>query len=577
MEHFYPISYIREIIIILVAVGVVVPLFRRLGINSVLGYLLAGFIVGPYGLGSLPFSYLKNITINNLDQVRHIAEFGIVFLLFMIGLELSPRRLWDMRTQVFGLGLLQVVLTALIIAPVAFAFGNSLSASIVLGAGFALSSTAIVMQILIERGKMATQLGRTSFSILLFQDLAVVPVLILLGIIGAGAAQDIGAAILIALVKSIAVVILIGFIGYFMLRPLFRIAGSSSSTEPFMAVTLLVILVTATATGYAGLSMALGAFLAGLMLAETEYQHSIEVYIEPFKGIFLGVFFMTVGMGLDPSQVMENLFWLGAAVVGLVLLKAMVIAPLARLFGLTWGVAIETGLLLGQSGEFCFVIVGAAMLSKILPQDVGQFMLIVTTLSMVATPGVYYLARKMRIYLEKRASGISVARQADIPDMSGHVIIAGAGRVGRSVARVLEAEKIPYIMIDSDTSVVEGRRKESQEIFYGDVSRYEFLKIFHLESAAALVLSMDDARAASKTISLALKYWRGLPIFARARDMRVARVLHKAGATNVVAETHEASLKLTQHLLNGLGVEQDVIFRRLEAERDRARNGLVRD
>jgi CPA2 family monovalent cation:H+ antiporter-2 len=577
MEEVHAIPYLREIMLILAATGILIPLLSKFRISPVLGYLLAGFAVGPYGLGALPLPVFDYFTIKNPAQVAPLAEFGVVFLLFMIGLELSPRRLWDMRKLVFGLGFLQVLLSAAVIGPIAYLFGNSLAASIILGSCLALSSTAIVMQILMERRKLATPIGRTAFSILLFQDLAVVPILILLGILGAGATEGVGMAVLIALGKSAGVIAVILVVGYYILRPLFRTAGSASGSEPFMAIILLTIMVTATLTGMAGLSMALGAFLAGLLLAETEYRHAIEVYIEPFKGLLLGLFFMTVGMGLAPHIVMENLFWLCASVGGLITIKAALIVPLARYSGLSWGTALETGLLLGQAGEFAFVIVGSAMAFGIVTPATGQFMLIVTSLSMVATPSLSYFARKIRLYIEKKSSKVTEATSAEIPEMQGHVIIAGTGRVGRAITRVLEAESIPYLSIDNNTAVVDEKRKSGKEVFYGDASRHDLLKLFHPETAAAVVLTMEDAHAATHAISVIVKHWPGLPVFARARDMRIARLLHRAGATAVVAETVETSLQLTGFLLKGIGVEEEIVLRRLDIERDRAIIGIEQE
>ncbi|MEZ0223598.1 MAG: cation:proton antiporter, partial [Alphaproteobacteria bacterium] len=552
MENTHAIPYLREIVIILAAAGVLVPLFNRMHISPVLGYLLAGFAVGPYGLGSITqpqLGLLAHITIRSPDEVALLAEFGVVFLLFSIGLELSPARLMAMRRLVFGLGSLQVLCTAAIIGPIAYAFGNNMAASIVLAFCLALSSTAIVMQILMDRRKLGTPLGRACFSILLMQDFAAVPILILLGVFSGGATGEVGAAVMTALVKAGAAIGIILFAGRYIMGPLFRIAGSSAAAEPFMAVTLLTVIVTAAITGMAGLSMALGAFLAGLLLAETEYRHAIEVYMEPFKGLLLGLFFMTVGMGIDPSMVRENVMWLCLSVVGLMFIKAGVIAPFARLFGLTWGHAIEAGLLLGQAGEFAFVIVGSAMTLKLLPAETGQFMLIVTSLSMILTPLTAWGARKIRLYVDRKNSGIRESVASEIPELHGHIIVAGIGRVGRAIARVLDEEVIPYVSIDNNTSVVAEKRKAGREVFYGDASRYELLKQFYPEKAIAIVLTMDDSRAAATAIENIRKYWPDVPVFARARDKRVARVLHKAGAAGVVAETVETSLQLITYLL----------------------------
>lgn len=570
MEGTHTIPYLQEIVMILLSVGIIVPLLARLKIPTVLGYLGVGFIAGPYGLGSLDVPWIATIAINDPARIAPLAEFGIVFLLFMIGLELSPRRLWDMRKLVFGLGTLQILACAAIIGPIAYAFGNSIAASTILAACLSLSSTAIVMQILMEKRKLATPLGRAGFSILLMQDLAVVPILILLGILGAGGEAAIGPAIALALGKSLAVILAIVMTGHFVLRPLFRIAGSTAGPEPFLAVALLVVVVTASLTGMAGLSLALGAFLAGLLLAETEYSHAIEVYIEPFKGILLGLFFMTVGMGLDPRLVSENLFWLVSSVIGLILLKAVIIAPLARMFGLGWGTAIEAGLLLGQAGEFAFVIVAGAMTLGLLPPATGQFMLIMTTLSMLATPGIAFLARNIRRNIEKRTTSTATQPETGtIPEAQGHVIIAGTGRVGRAVASILNAEAIPYLAIDSSAAVIDEKRKSGKTAYYGDASRYEFLRLFHPEKASAVVLTMDDPHATARAIETIRRHWPDLPIHARARDIRLAKILHSAGATSVVPETSEAGLRLATELLSGLGFPEDVIRIRLSSERDR--------
>lgn len=565
--QFHAIPYIQEIFIILAAAGIIVPLLARLRISPILGYLLIGLAVGPFGLGSADLSFLAAFTIQNPEDVAYLAEFGIVFLLFMIGLELSPTRLWDMRKLVFGLGFLQVALSTGILSFVIFAFLQNLMASIVLASCLSLSSTAMVMQILMERRKLATPLGRTSVSILLFQDLAVVPMLIFLGVYGAGAMNDLGFALLLAFLKAVAVVAIILIAGYFILRPLFRLAGGSSSAEPFMAITLLTLMTAAIMTGMAGLSMALGAFLAGLLLAETEYRHAIEVYIEPFKSLLIGIFFMTVGMGLDIGMVWNNIFWLCIAVITLILVKAAIIAGLARVFGLTWGRALETGLLLGQAGEFAFVIVGSAMTLGLIVPELGHFVLVMTGLSMMLTPGMSVLARKLRVYLEKNITMFEPAPA--VTEMQGHVIVAGVGRIGDTITRILDAESIPYLCIDGDAEVVEEQRKQGREIYYGDASRRDFLKSFHPERALAIVLTMDDVRSTAEAIKNVLGNWPNVPVYARARDMRVARLLRKAGAAMVIAETVEASLQITGHLLKGIGIEDDVIRRRLELERER--------
>ncbi|MCK4946613.1 MAG: cation:proton antiporter [Alphaproteobacteria bacterium] len=578
MEDLHAVSYLKEIVIILAAAGVIVPIFTRLRISPVLGYLIAGFIVGPYGLGSFPSSntgILQHFVISNPKQVAELANFGVVFLMFMIGLELSTKKLWDLRRIVFGLGMLQVMLTIVVLGFIAWILGNDAIASIILASALALSSTAIVMQILMDRRKLATPFGRSCFSILLFQDLAVVPILILLGIFGAGAVDGISAAVLIALGRAVGVIAFILLVGRFILCPLFRIAGAAVGAEPFMAITLLTVIVTAAVTGMAGLSMALGAFLAGLLLAETPYRHAIEVNIEPFKGLLLGLFFMTVGMELDIRLVEENVFWIFFFVFSLTLLKAAIITPLARLFGLSWGFALEAGLLLGQAGEFAFVIVGGAMAMELLSPATGNFALIVTSLSMMLTPGMAYLARRVREYQEKKERWpYKKTGSADVSDLQGHVIVAGLGRVGDTITRVLDAESTPYIVIDNDAAVVMKKRKAGKVVSYGDASRYELLRIFHPENALAIVLTMDDSITTVRAIKNIRRFWPDILIFARAFDIHVARRLYSVGASVVITETVETSLQIAGSLLKGIGVEEDIILHRLDIERNHALLGI---
>ena len=573
MEELHAIPYLKEIMIILIAAGILVPLFNRFKLSPVLGYLAVGFIVGPFGLGafSSEYNFLGYLTISNPSDVSHLAEFGIVFLMFMIGLELSPRRLWAMRRMVFGLGMLQVVLSiCVIVAAAVLLFNKNIAAAVVIGSCMALSSTAIVMQILTDRHLITTPVGRACFSILLFQDIAVVPILILIGLLGAGASGGIGVTILLALGKGIAAIIALLLIGHFLLRPIFRLAGSAKGAEPFMAVTFLTVIVAATVTGQAGLSMALGAFLGGLLLAETEYRHSIEVYIEPFKGLLLGLFFMTVGMGIDPGVIRLDASWIVFSVIGLIALKAAIIAGLGRLFGLSRGTAVEAGLLLGQAGEFAFVIIGTAIATKIVTMPFGQFLMVVTGMSMVVTPLVALLAKKVGPMLDRRKSDLLPDAPEAIPEMHGHILIAGFGRVGRAVAGVLEAETIPYLALDTSTEIITQQRKAGQSIIYGDASRHDFLKHCHPEHARGMLITMGDTRSAAKIIENVRRHWPDLPVFTRARDLVAAKELHQAGSTVVVAETIEASLQLASSLLRGIGSKEEIVLRRLELSRQYA-------
>ena len=575
----HSIPYLREVVLFLVAAGIVVPVLHRWRVSPVLGYLIIGGIVGPYGLGLFAdkLTWLQYAVISDLAGVQALAELGVIFLLFMIGLELSLDRLWQMRRMVFGLGSLQIVISATVIGAVAWKFGNSPAASIVLGACLSLSSTAIVMQLLIDRREMASPLGRSSFSILLMQDLAVVPILFLVGVLGAKAGGAIGLQLLLAVGKAVAVIVGIYLGGRLLLRPLYNMVARTRNAEMFMAATLLIIIGAAMITGATGLSMALGAFLAGLLLAETEFRHQIEVDIEPFKGLLLGLFFMSVGMGIDYRVVVDTFGWIVASVVGLFLLKSVITAALCVLFGLPRHTALETGLLLGQGGEFAFVVVGLAMNLGLIPAEVGQFMLIVTGLTMVATPLVAATASRLARHLEKPL-GSSVVRPQDddlssVGELQGHVLVAGFGRVGCLLARVLDADAIPYVAIDNSVFGVAEARSVGLPVYFGDASRlelrYSARQAGHWEKARMLVLTMDDAQAIEHVVQMVRAEWPHLHVLARARDARHAAHLMDLGASEVIQETLEAGLQLAGRVLAVVGTPEDVARRRTEVQREK--------
>lgn len=567
----HAIPHLREIVLFLIAAGIVVPLFHRFRISPVLGYLIVGGIIGPYGLGLFvdDMGWLSYLVIGDIHGVQALAELGVIFLMFMIGLDLSLDRLWAMRRWVFGLGSLQVVITATVIGAIAWGFGNTPGASIVLGACLALSSTAIVMQLLIERRQLGTPLGRSSFSILLMQDLAVVPILFLVGVLGTRLEGGLELALLLALGKAVVVIVGIYLLGRLILRPLFHMVARTRNVEMFMAATLLMVIGSSALTGMAGLSMALGAFLAGLLLAETEFRHEIEVDIEPFKGLLLGLFFMSVGMGIDYRVVGQEAFWIGASVLGLFVLKSLITASLCLAFGLPRHTSLETGLLLGQGGEFAFVVVGLAMTLKLIPADVGQFMLIVTGLTMVVTPLVAHTAGRLAAKLEPPAT--TAAQEGDLQDvggMEGHVVVAGFGRVGRILGRTLDADGIPYLALDTDANGVAAARSHGMPVYYGDAARLEMLRRAHAHTARALVVTMDNPGAAEHVVRVVHAEWPHLPIIARARDAAHASRLLAFGATDVILETVEASLQLSGRILQLAGTPEEVARRRLDAQRE---------
>jgi len=564
------IPYLREIVVFLIAAGVIVPLMHRFRVSPVLGYLIVGAIIGPYGLGLLAdlWPWLGYAVISDVEGVQHLAELGVIFLLFMIGLELSLERLWTMRRLVFGLGSLQILITGVIIAAIAWGFGNSPAASIVLGACLALSSTAIVMQLLIEQRRLGTVVGRSSFSILLMQDLAVVPILFVVGVLGAKVGGNVGLDLALALGKAVLVIAGIYLGGRLVLRPLLRLVAQTKSPEMFMAAILLTVIGTSTITALAGLSMALGAFLAGLLLAETEYRHEVEVDIEPFKGLMLGLFFMSVGMGIDYRLIAAEPFWIIASVVGLFVLKSSVTAVLCLAFGLPRHTSVEAGLLLGQGGEFAFIVVGLAMTLGLVGGEVGQFMLIVAGLSMLVTPFVASFATRLARILEDRSGAPATSDQAVPTDgLEGHVLIAGFGRVGQTLAQMLERETIPYLAVDADAVTVQEARKAGRPIFFGDASRLDILSRAHAETAAAIVVTLNNAPAVERIVQEIRTTYPELPIYARAHDAAQATRLTSIGATVAVPEAIEASFQLGGRVLAGFGFGDDAINRLIDQER----------
>jgi len=560
---------LREVIIFLAAAGLVVPLMQRLKINPVLGFLTVGLVIGPFGLGgftdSLP--WLRYVVIEDIEGVRKVAELGIVFLLFTIGLELSFERLWSMRRLVFGLGCAQVVVTGAVITGFALWFGNTAAQAIVIGSCLALSSTAIVMRLLTDARRLGTPVGRVSFGILLFQDLAVVPILFLVGIFGTESEEPLALAFAIALFKAAIAIGLIIFLGRTVIRPLFRFVGATRSRELFLAAVLLIIIATAIFTDLAGLSLALGAFLAGLLLSETEYSHQIEVDIEPFNGLLLGLFFVSIGMSIDLTKIADQPLMILMSVVGLFLVKSVLLLGLTLLFGQPRSIATECALLLGQGGEFAFVAIALAFSLGLLPLATSQFILIVVSLTMLATPPMAQIARRIGATLSDRdriAAGETNRRPPE--DISDHVIVAGYGRVGQLIGSLLEANHIVHIGLDLDAENVAPFQKQGGCVYFGDASHAEILRRAGIDNATALAVTMDSARSAERVVETVRKEWPDLPILVRARDIDHAERLINVGASDVVPETVEASLELAEVVLRATGFG-DEAARQVIAER----------
>lgn len=578
MEHAAPLPFLHEALLFLILAGILIPLLQRLNINQVLGFLVVGVVAGPHGLGLWTdvWPWLKLLTFSDSHAVHNLAELGVIFLMFVIGLEVSADRMWSLRRWVFIGGSTQVLLSACVIGALAYAFGNALGVSAMLGLVLSLSSTAVVMQLLTERRALASPTGQASFSILMLQDFAVVPLLILVDLLTRPAQSGVTSMVTMTLFKSVAAVVIIYLLGKRVVGPLFRVFAQKRQPEVFMALTLLVALGIADLTSRLGLSMALGAFLAGLLLAETPYRHEVEVTVEPFKGLLMGVFFMSVGMGIDLREVARNHVWILLSVMGLMFIKATIVAAIFRVGGKTWGQSVEGGLLLAQGGEFAFIVVGYAATAGLLKSDIAQFMLLVVSLSLMVTPLVARLGHWLgeRIDLRRQA-GETQAAEDLIPDgLAGHIVIAGYGRVGRLLASVLEQQGVPYIAIEQDAKVAAHQRELGKPVYYGNAARRELLDKLHTGQAAALLVTMDQPAAAMHAVSMARQSYPNLHIYARSRDEQHAHELHEAGATSVVPETLEAGLQLTAYALQSLGVPELHITAALDSERDRRVNFL---
>ena len=564
----------KDLVLFLVTAGIVVPLATRLKISPILGFLGAGVVLGPEGLGALAARapWVGAFTVSKPAEVAQLAEFGVVFLLFTIGLELSWERLRAMRRLVFGLGAAQVAVGAALLAAGGIAVLNldPLMASI-LGLALALSSTAVALPALAEKKRLQSSAGRAVFSVLLFQDIAVAPLLVGLSVIGSGASGP-GPDVLWALAPRVGGLLVLAAAGRLLLRPMMRSVAKARSQELFVAASLLVVIGAGLVAAATGLSMGLGAFIAGLLLAETEYRHEVEVTVEPFKGLLLGLFFLSMGIGLDLSLLFrEPLLVLGIAA-ALLAVKAGSVAVLARLFRLKPRGAMEAGLALAAGGEFAFIVVNQATGAGLLPEGTGQASLTAVTLTMFAIPALTALGA--RIGQGARAAA-ATEPQPSLPRGSDtRVLIVGFGRVGRLVGEMLTHHAVPWTAIERDTRLVDAARREEMTIYFGDASRPELLRRCGLDTAPALVVTMDSPDGAEAVVAQARELRPDLMIVARARDARHAGRLYALGATDAVPETIEASLQLSESLLVDLGVPMGLVIASIHEKRDEYRKAL---
>lgn len=565
----------REAMVILATAAVLVPIGQRFKLSPILGFLIAGAVLGPHCLGALT-DYLPPLAWITVSQERGlgtIAELGVVFLLFIIGLELSFKRLVTMRRLVFGLGTAQIAISAVIIGAIAALAGEKAGAAAIIGLSLALSSTAVVIEVLSRNGRLASTTGRTSFAILLMQDLAVVPLLFLVSILGPDHQGSLLGGLAQAFGQAVLVIGVIAILGNLLLRPLFRLVASADSTELFVAAALFVVVGSGLVTAAAGLSMALGAFVAGLLLADTEYHRAIEATIDPFKGLLLGVFFFSVGMSLDLSALISDPLPILLGILGLLLIKGGVLVGLLRLFRVSWPSTIETSVLLGPGGEFAFIVIGLAVAGGIIAADRGALVLAITSFSMALVPLLDYAAR--------RWSGRITAKQPPNPAITAvppqervDAIVIGAGRVGRLVSDMLTRHKVKHILIEKDPSAVAHYRAEGLPVYFGDAKNAQFLKRCGIDEVKGVVITVNKASAVSEIVTAIRELRDDILIVARARDAEHARQLYKQKVTDAVPETIEASLQLSEATLVGLGVPTGPVIASIHEKRDEFREQL---
>ena len=534
-------SLLAQMAIFLAAAVVAIPIFRRFKLGSVLGYLAAGIIIGPACLG----------LISRIDSTLHIAEFGIVLLMFVIGLELQPSRLWVLRKPIFGLGFAQVALTTAVIGAAAnLALGEPWRSSLVIGFGLSMSSTALALQLLAERGQLNSQYGRSAFSILLFQDIAVMPALALLPLLAVAAARPSAPSGLWLVVKLVAVLAAVVAGGRYVLRPMLRIVAETRVTEAFTAAGLLVVIGTALLVNQVGLSMSLGAFLAGVLLADSEFRHELEANIEPFKGLLLGLFFITVGMSANLSLVREKPLQILGLTLGFMFVKIGILWAIGRTrhsATASLGLAFS----LPSGGEFAFVLFGVAASLGIMDTETAELLVLVVTASMILSPVLLTLHDVLF-----KTTGAD-DRPFDTPvELYPKVIIAGFGRFGQIVGRILQAKQIAFTALEASQTQVDFLRRFGNQIFYGDASRLELLRAAHAENAEVFVVAIDDVEASIRTVELIRKHFPHLTILARARNRQHAFRLLDLGVHYNIRETFGSSLEMSVEVLKALGLSK---------------------
>jgi CPA2 family monovalent cation:H+ antiporter-2 len=564
MQDEFSTSGFSDALVILGAAGIVIPAFARLRITPVIGFILVGMIVGPSGLGGLTHEirWLNYLTISNPEAIDPFAELGIILLLFAIGLELSFKRLAAMRTAVFGIGAAELLGGAVLIGGALYAFGQPAHSAVVLGFALAMSSTALVLPI----AGTTSPVGRAALAMLLFEDLALVPLLFLFGTAAAGATSD----LLDVLWKGTLAIGGLLVIGRLVLPMLFAQAARTKSPELFLAVSLLIVILASLTTGAVGLSPILGALIAGVLIAETEYRSEVEVVTAPFRGLALGIFLITVGMRIDPQQLAAIWPELFLALTLVLLVKALVTGALLRMSGSRVGVAAETGLLMASPSETTLILLGAAAATGVIAQDTATFWQAATAVGLTITPLLAKLGRLAARQVDADASEVP-----DHQELKGRTIIFGFGRVGRMVADMLREHDKPYLAVDSDIDNVIASRQAGYTILFGDVARNELVEKLHLGHAAALVLTMDDPVLVARIARRVRGWYPDLAIIARARDTDNAAKLYEAGVTDAVPETLEASLQLSEAVLVDIGVAMGPVIASIHEKRSELRSEIM--
>lgn len=558
----------KDALVILGVAGIIIPLFARFRVTPIIGFILVGLLVGPYGLGRMvpDYDWLSRVTITDQERLEPFAEFGIILLLFAIGLELSFNRLWELRKLVFGLGALELLVIGTMLTAILSMMGQFWTGAMALGLALAFSSTALVLPI----SGTNTPVGRAALSMLLFEDIMIVPVIFLLGALAPFAAEEGAISLFETIWQGLLVVLIMMVAGRFLLPRLFAQAARTKSPELFLAASLLVVIGASLATAFVGLSPIVGALIAGLLIAETEYHTEVEGIMEPFKGLALGIFLITVGMSIDLATIWNNLWLIIAAVTGVLTLKAIVTGVLLRLMGARRSTATETGILMASPSETTLIVLAAATNALLVQPGTAQFWQIVTAIGLTITPLLALLGR----YVARRVEPAPTLDEVDGNTETPRVIIVGFGRVGRLVAQMLEKHDKPYVAVDANSDLIEQARRDGYYAVFGNAMRSDSLDNLGIDRAPAVILTMDEHILAQRLVKKLRASHPELPIIARARDSFHAAELYRSGASTAVPETLESSLQLSEAVLVDLGVPMGPVIASIHEKRDEFREHI---